>query len=296
MEKQKEMGVSTVQVQAPEKNKKNGYYLTRSCSFVNDFRKIFFEKNEITPFTRAEIGNMRIFCEKEYTETIQSEATAKLFDVLRIVSYRHGQSFDLRIGDYMRMRDISPNKREREQFNESLQALKKCQFGYARDGKASGRFTILKDFTVTNGRAYIEFSREFFNMLSEKNGYSVYLPSELLQTNTHKNPNAYLICVKLAEIYQKRQTIRVGTLLKQIKSLLPLERVSKYRYKQHVINHFIRDLNSLECIKWEWVNGDGTQCNPSRYYDFLEATLKFEFLNYPVQLKKDTETERGENE
>ena len=294
MEKQKEKGESTSQVQSPEKNKKNEYYLTRSCAFVNDFRKIFFEKNEIGKYTQAETGNIRIFCESIYTETIQSETTAKLFDILRVVSYRNGQTFDLRLSDYRKMRNIARSQKATEQFKASLQALKKCKFEYVRDGKASGKFTILKDFTVTSVRAYIEFSREFFNMLSEKSGYSVYLPSEVLQTNTHNNPNAYLIGVKLAEIYQKRQTIKASTLFKQIKTLSPFESVGKYRYKEYVINPFIRDLNSLECIKWEWVNSDGTQCNPSRYYEFLEATLKFEFLEHPKQPEKNTETEKGE--
>lgn len=289
---------------------KSGYSLANSCDLVNKFRTEIFDKTEKNNGETAVLtnkdGTIRIempsYLADKRTDAVEvrdNRATSQVLDVLRILAYKQqSQLVILDVQEYMQLRGLSDAAKARKQLDDAFEVLWKGEITYTNTAAKRKEAKIIRtkilqsiQTKLWSGNRLVEFSSIFYALLTTASGAFVFqYPLALLATDKHKTPNAYYIGVRLAELYKKRNTITVATLLKACKHIPTVDEVreaGKRQYKQRIQSPFERDLNSISFIKWEYVDKAEKSYTPKTFTDFLNARIKFEFIGYPEEVNRE---------
>ena len=258
---------------------------------------------------------LKVILEK-YNEIVGSiSPTVKIFlDALIIRATENGQrdtlvAFPLR--DYMEMRGLKSLKEARGQVDANIETLKKIKIDYlekvrGKDAgyKPSGAIYLFGGTgLIKNSIVYFRFNPDFFKLIL---AYPIMkYPSELLKTNTKRNPHTYNLGRKIAELKNQNyfstnnDIVSVKTLISSCPELPKYEDLAPdYQVEKRIIRPFERDMDALPFLTWEYCAKGGKPLNKElmKYSDFIEARIKIIWKDYPerpVKKRKTTAKKEG---
>lgn len=214
----------------------------------------------------------------------------------------------LTLDEYMQRRGLKDRKQAKEQAIADMEILKSASFtleeikgGGRKKDKVSYRFVNLADSgsVEANGDIILTYGATFHRNLV--NAQIMPYSAALLQVNNHRNPNAYYMGRKIAELKNMNalhdnsgNIISVKTLLENAPYIPSYEEVAATdrMYTRRIIEPFERDLTALQgAFSWEYCHANGKPLTDKEleafsYETFIACLVKFTWKDYPDQTKR----------
>ncbi len=283
--------------------------------------------NELTKFTRSLPGENMTIDEIMHIGTINGEyvelqtpltqdnstaaypwtvSTSQLFDRL-IVEFTQTGSKDrtitLSLTDYMQSRGLKDRKETRKQVKADLQTIRHNGITFTTfsgEGKKR-KETAFVDVNIAEavgidkkGMIMLRLTPSIYEVI--KRDPVMPLPPECQKINSKRNPNSYNLLRKIAEhknmnmFKPNEDIISVATLLKCCPAIPSYDKVMKSdrRVTDRIIDPFMRDMDALKTINWEFC---GTNNEPLTdrdtvnftYEVFIKCNVHITWNEYPDQ-------------
>ena len=235
-----------------------------------------------------------------------TSTAAILLDCLMIAATIQGLQdtlVRLPLKEYMLMRGLSDIKESRQQVRRDINALERVSFEYKGEGKQRGAWLTVKISggtmgQIKNGDIIFRFNQDFFDSFKSyvNRAYLfMYFPIEALKGSIRHNPYKYWLARKISEHKRmnlgkpNENVLRVQTLINACPNFPTYEQTNRNAINR-IIAPFERDMNALNSVfTWEYVGGV-----PADYDEFLAASIKIYWNNYPDKAVGDLKARKSE--
>lgn len=230
-------------------------------------------------------------------------SSLQLFDIIGAQSKKtNSPRITMEISEYMKLRGLTRLQTAREQVQRDLNTLYNVSLDY-RDNNGeygtNGSIRLISAQFVRNGVFQATLSLELWEYMQSKS-FPMYIPPQLYEINSHKNPHSYYLLRKICEHKNMNRgkpnedLIAVKTLLGAASGIPTVEEVRKLdrNTKERIIVPFERDMNELTpTLQWEYCHNKGKSLTRSEL-DGMDFTLfqtlmiRIKWVYYPEQSKK----------
>lgn len=230
-------------------------------------------------------------------------SSLQLFDIIGAQSKKtNSPRITMEISEYMKLRGLTRLQTAREQVQRDLNTLYNVSLDY-RDNNGeygtNGSIRLISAQFIRNGVFQATLSLELWEYMQSK-AFPMYIPPQLYEINSHKNPHSYYLLRKICEHKNMNRgkanedLIAVKTLLGAASGIPTVEEVRKLdrNTKERIIVPFERDMNELApTLQWEYCHNKGKSLTRSEL-DGMDFTLfqtlmiRIKWVYYPEQSKK----------